>query len=330
MPNKLEHGDTIGIISPSSPVAAYCPIRFKRSVKELQRLGFNIKIGKNALNKLGHLAGSVKERAFDFNQMVKDPKVKMIISTIGGYNSNQLIEHIDFQQIVENPKIILGYSDFTSLLLAINTKTGLTTYMGPSLLPQFGEYGGIDPFTFYWFNKMICSGDLNGKLLPSSRWTEEFLLWDKEDIRPKKYKINPGYLTIKEGVAEGKVISGNMGAMLSLAGTQYFPDFKDKILFLEDDPEETPGSIDRYLTQFRHLEVYNKITGLVIGRFHSNVGFSDDYPLSEIIIKATEGFNFPIIINADFGHTDPMATIPNGINAKLISSRGNSKIKFIN
>lgn len=252
----------------------------------------------------------------------------MIISTVGGSNSSQLLEYIDYNSIITNPKIIIGYSDFTSVLTAITVKTDLVTYYGPALLPQFGEFEGINPYTLNYFKKNLCENISNFEVKPSKYWTEEFLAWDKEDTKPKKYNKNKGYKLLKTGIGEGIIVGGNMGTLLSLAGTSYFPDFNNKILFLEDDPDETPGTIDRYLTQFRHFKIFEKINGLVLGRFHTNVNFCKDYPLEKIILEATKGYQFPIILDVDFGHTEPMITIPLGNQAKIIAQNNNTKIFF--
>ncbi|MED3765241.1 hypothetical protein [Ureibacillus terrenus] len=170
----------------------------------------------------------------------------------------------------------------------------------------------------------------NDELLipPSKYWTSEFLAWDKEDIRPRQLIKNDGPLIIKEGRARGKILAGNMGTMLLLAGTEFLPSFDNKVLFLEEDEQENPGTIDRYLTQLRHMGVFEKINGIVVGRFHPKVEFSQDYTFVDIICQATKGYDFPIVYNVDFGHTDPMMTIPNGIDVKVEASNNNVTILF--
>lgn len=325
-PKGLEKGDCIGIVSTSSPVAYSCPRRLKRGINELELMGFKVKIGKSVGKKNGHLAGSVNDRLNDIHNMVSDPEVNAIMNTIGGFNSNQLIEELDYGLIKANPKIFIGYSDFTAVLLSIHKKADLVTFMGPAVLPQFGEYGGVFPYTYLQFEKVLMKREEICEIPPSDFWSSEFLSWDEEDIRPRKLVPNPGPSTIKAGIMEGQALSGNMGTMLLLAGTSFFPNVNGKILFLEDDDEESPGTIDRYLHHFRHLGVFDKIKGLVIGRFHPKVNLSESKSLAPIVLQATEGYNFPIVINADFGHTDPMMTIPNGIRVKVKASYNDIKI----
>ncbi len=327
-PKLLKPGDTVGIISTSSPVAAACPNRFQRGISELESMGFKVKIGKNALKRIGHLAGTVEERLEDLHEMFQDHEVKAIINTIGGYNSHQLLEYIDYNLIKQNPKIILGYSDFTAILLAIHKKSELITFMGPALLPQFGEYGGMLEYTKKIFKDVLMTQNDEIRIPPSKYWTSEFLAWDIEDNRPRQLTKNEGPLIIKEGRARGSILAGNMGTMLLLAGTEFLPTFDNKILFLEEDEQENPGTIDRYLTQLRHMGVFEKINGIVVGRFHPKVEFSQDYTFIDIICQATKGYDFPIVYNVDFGHTDPMMTIPNGIDVEVEASNNNVNILF--
>ncbi|RLQ95377.1 S66 family peptidase [Falsibacillus albus] len=320
-PQRLKKGDAIGIISPSAGVAAVCPRRFERGVKTIESMGLKVKCGRNALKKDEYMAGSIEERVEDLHVMFQDPEVKAIITTIGGTCSHQMLEYLDFAMIRDNPKIFMGYSDITALHLAISKRSQLVTYLGPAILPQFGEFGGLLSYTNKAFEDLLVKGN-KVEYKSSHSFIMEHLWWDKEDNRKRDMTSNPGMKVLKEGTAEGEIIAANMGVMLLLAGTSYFPDLEGKILCIEDDEGETPSSIDRYLTQMRQMGIFGKISGLVVGRFHSNVGFKEGQ-LESILQRVTTGYNFPVIIGADFGHTDPMMILPNGIQASLKASNIN-------
>jgi len=328
-PPRLKKGDTIGIVSTSSPVAALCPNRFHRGIKALEEMGYRVKIGKHATKKKGHLAGTIEERLEDFHEMIIDKDVKVVLNTIGGHNSNQLLDALDYELIQQNPKIIIGYSDFTAVLHAIHQRSNLVTFLGPALLPQFGEYGGLLPYTKNYFTNLVEEPSDQLELKASDHWVFERLMWDKEDVRPRKQTRNEGPTVIREGQATGRILAGNLGTMLLAAGTPYLPSFKGRILFLEEDETEQAATFDRYLTQLRNMGAFEEISGLVIGRFHPDVPFHDDYPLSEILKVTTRGYDFPIIANVDFGHTDPMLTLPNGILAEISATSNDAAITLL-
>lgn len=135
-PARLSKGDTLGIISPASPTAGRVPGRFQRGIRAIEEMGFSVKIGKNAKKVRGHKAGTLQERILDFNEMFEDIDVKAIITSIGGYNSNELLPLLDYQLIRKNPKILCGYSDITSLHCGIHSQTGLVTFHGHKFCPS--------------------------------------------------------------------------------------------------------------------------------------------------------------------------------------------------
>lgn len=310
-PATLAKGDAIGIVSPSSPVAAFCPRRLQRGVEELQKRGFKVKLGKHVSERYKHTAGTVQQRVEDIHAMFIDEEVKAIVCTIGGLNSNQLLEHLDYDLIKAHPKIFMGFSDITALLNAVHAKTGLVTFLGPALLPQFAEFGGTLPYTWEYFEKTVMTGG-EIKIETSKEWTDEFTPWDKEDNRPRVMKPNDGIKMLKPGKASGIMVGGNIGTLLLLNGTPYMPSLQDVILCVEEDEVETPATIDRFFTQLRHIDAFSKVKGMLIGRFNSKVGFKKEDSLEDIVLDATKGYDFPILYDLDFSHTDPMITIPLG------------------
>lgn len=324
--NKLAKGSTIGIISPSAPLAGLVRNRAERGIKALEEMGFSVKVGNNAMKVRGYKSGTAQERAADINSFFSDNKIDAIFSFIGGNHSNQILQYLDFDLIKNNPKIILGYSDMTVLLLAIYVKTGMTTFYGPSVMNQFGEYPKIFPYTKEYFEKCLMSEDIIGKVEPSKEWTDEFLDWFAGDDlkRERNLKKNDGYIWIKEGACEGKLIGGCISSLMHLRGTEFWPDFKDSILFWEI-PEgsefskgETIYNVDAYLTDLKLNNVFDKISGMIIGRPFC-YSEEDNSSLIEVIKEQTMEYDFPILFNVDIGHTDPMITLPIGRKASLDS-----------
>ncbi|GIW65574.1 MAG: LD-carboxypeptidase [Candidatus Parcubacteria bacterium] len=328
-PPKLKLGDTIGLISPSAPLAGLVPHRTKRAIKMLNNMGFKVKIGKNALNITGYTAGSPKERAEDINLFFKDKEVKAIICFIGGNHSNQVLKYLDFNLIKKNPKIFVGYSDATVLHFAFYTQANLITFYGPAALTQFAENPRILPYTEEYFKKALMEDKPIGVIKPSSCWTYEILDWfKKEDLRrPRKMKKNKGWQWLKQGKVEGPILGGCITSMMHLRGTKYWPDFTNKILFWEipeSDNDFTRGerieNIDSYLTDLELSGIFKKVKGMIIGRFF---GYSDKEKKEAIrLVKIrTTGYKFPILANVDIGHTDPILTIPLGVKAVIDCSK---------
>jgi len=153
--DKLKAGDTIGIFSPSSPITYSSPKRFERAMKYLSGKGFQIIEGKLTGKYDYYRSGNIKDRAEELNELIRDPEVKCIMSTIGGMNSNSILPYIDYEALKKNPKIIIGYSDVTAILLAIYAQTGIITYYGPALVASFGEFPPFVDETFQYFKEIL-------------------------------------------------------------------------------------------------------------------------------------------------------------------------------
>ena len=317
LPPRLSRGDTIGIVTPSVPAPAGAPRRFERGIAELERLGFRVRVAANARGSRGHRSGTIEERAADLHELFGDPDVHAILCAIGGFNSNSLLEELDYDLIRSNPKIFVGYSDVTALHAGIWSQTGLAVFLGPSLMMQFAEFDGIDPFTWEAWERTLMRSDPAGVLRPAEEWTDEFLAWDEADTRRRERRTNPGPRTVRAGTAEGSIVAANLATLLVVAGTRFWPELGGALLFLEDDETADVAILDRMLTQLRQLGVFEQIAGLAFGRFTTASELGPGSPLDEVVLDATRGFDFPIAADLDFGHTDPMFCLPWGVRARL-------------
>ena len=317
LPPRLEHGGTIGIVTPSVPSPAMAPRRFERGVAELERLGFAVRVAANARGSRGHRSGTIEERVADLHELFADPAVDAVLCAIGGFNSNSLLEQLDYELIRDNPKVFVGYSDVTALHAGIWSQTGLAVCLGPALLVQLGEFDGVDPYTWDSWERTLMSAGPAGVLASSDSWTDEFLPWDEADTRRRERRTNPGPRTVREGTMEGPVVAGNLTTVLALAGTRFWPSLVGALLCLEDDHNADVAILDRMLTQLRQLGVFEQVAGLAFGRFTTASDLGPGSPLDEVILETTRGFAFPIAADLDFGHTDPMFCLPWGVRARL-------------
>jgi muramoyltetrapeptide carboxypeptidase LdcA involved in peptidoglycan recycling len=285
-------------------------------------LGLNLTFGKHIYEIDEFNSSSIESRIDDIHAAFADPTVKMLITVIGGFNSNQLLRYIDYDLIKRNPKIICGFSDITALLNAINAKTGMITYHGPHYF-NFGDKLGFD-YTLEYFKKCLMQMS-PFQMSPSEKWSEDKWI-GKQDSR--KWEDNDGYWIINEGEAEGRIFGGNQCTFNLLHGTEFLPSFANTILFIEDDDMADPATFDRDLQSILHQPFSDGIKGIVIGRLQKNFGMTKSL-LDHIIKSKRELKNVPVIANVDFGHTTPILTIPIGGTAKIRACGDNPKIEIV-
>ncbi|HHT02365.1 MAG TPA: LD-carboxypeptidase [Firmicutes bacterium] len=311
----LKPGDTVAIVSPSAGIASVTPERFERGLTRLQAAGYQVKVMPHARTRCGHRAGSYQEQAADINMAFADPEVQAIMATTGGYTSNGVLPYLDWDVIAANPKLFIGYSDITVLVTAFHVRTGLVTIQGPCLLPHFGEFPDMWDYTLAGFQSIV-QGD-TPTYRPSSEWAEEFLRWDREDHRPRKRIPNQGWQVMHPGRARAPLIGGNLAMLQALAGTRYFPATKGCLLFLEDDQEASLPWWEMRLNQMRSLGLFDGIAGLLIGRPELLQQPTRSFGFPELLQEQFGNDEFPIVYQVDYGHTEPMMTLPLGIEAEL-------------
>lgn len=295
--DKLKKGDTIGVIAPSSAVDKDDLEPINNSVLLMESAGFHIEFGKNVFkNTLGYGA-TPKEKAQDINDMFANKNIKAIFCLSGGFNSNTTFEYLDYEVIKNNQKPICGFSDSTSLTNMIYEKTGVITFNGPTfkaLTTWATEYG----------YKEVIKRFVDGSL--------EF--GEPEDE----------FVTIKDGVAEGCLVGGNLSLTNEMSSGKYSIDFQDKILFIEEFCLETPPElVSNYLYNMKQNGVFDKIKGIWVGNYDGSVA------LEKILLDVLQDeYHFPIIKSNNFGHTEKKTVIPVGGKAKIDTTK-DRKIELI-
>ena len=312
-PPKLKHGDTVGIISPSSPITKDLLPQFNKGIKTLEKWGLQIKIGPHVFDKYYYSAGKREDRIADFNSMWDDPEVTMILMTLGGATAMQLVNAIDYKNITKHPKIFAGISDGTILLNAINAKTNLVTFHGPDLMFTFGQK--ITPMVQENIIATFFKGNIE-LLKPNSYW---------------KYEKDPnlkytGWKWLREGTATGQLVGGHTNCLLQLLYAGYGPDVQGKILFLEG----TGGinGLDRQFTSMRLHGVFDKIAGLILGWFddHTLADKEQTREVGETILEITEDYSFPILEIGELGHNVENYVLPIGCQATIDSETNSFSI----
>ena len=296
IPNRLKKGDTIGVVAPSNPIIGENIEEIKKAKEIVEKDGFKVKFSKNLFSNTNGYSATAKEKAEDINSMFYDKEVKMIWCAKGGENSNTVFEYLDYELIKNNPKIICGYSDITSLTNIIAAKTGLVTFSGTNF-------------------KTIATDETNYSYKEAIKRFVE----GKLEIGEAQEE----YITIKEGIAEGELIGGNLSLVRGLVEGKYKIDFQDKILFLEELGFETgPALASNYLYYLKQNGVFNKLKGLWIGNYEHESKISLEKIIMDVIGSE---YKIPIIKSNNFGHIETKTVIPIGTKAKIDTSK---KIKI--
>ena len=299
IPARLKIGDTIGVIAPSNPIINENIEEVEKARKIIENLGFKVKYGKNLFSNTNGYSATAKEKAEDLNKMFADKDVKIIWCAKGGENSNSIFEYIDYENIKQNPKIICGYSDITSITNIITEKTGLVTFSGTNF-------------------KTIATDETDYSLKQViNRFVDANLEIGTSD---DNYKI------IRSGQAEGRLIGGNLSLTRALVAGKYSIDFTDKILFLEELGFETgPALASNFLYYMKQNGVFDKIKGIWLGNYTHESGVKLEKILLDVIGNE---YDFPIIQSENFGHIENKTVIPIGTKAK-IDTFGIQKIKLL-
>ncbi len=297
-PPRLRKGDMIGIVAPSGPVQMQ---KLQKGIEYLKNNGFAVSLGKYTVRNTGYLAGTDRERLEDFTKMIVDPNVKAVFFARGGYGIQRILHLVDYNLIKNNPKIIVGYSDATAIQLAIFQRTKVVTFSGPMVATDFcADSIPNKTETHLWelLNKIP-----NAKL---------FHTYNSEDLE-----------VVHPGSAEGHLLCGCLSVILGCLGTSYCPEFYGAILVLEDIGEEE-YKIDRAFTTLRHHEIFQKINGLVLGRFVQSEqpsGETGTININDIVKPLAQEFNVPTLTNFDYGHVPAKLTLPIGVKVKIDTNR---------
>ena len=313
---KLKAGDKIAVFSPSSPVTATVPVRYARGRAYLQEKGYEIVEGSLTGKRDFYRSGSIQERAEELNALIRNPDVRCIMAAIGGMNSNSILPYVDYDALMRDPKLIVGYSDVTALLLGIYAKTGLVTCYGPAMAASFGEFPPYVDETFRYFEDIAAGRAEIPHLLPTPGiWTDEFIDWKTQD-RAKAGNENC-LLTVRSGAAEGRLIGGNLNTMQGVWGTEYMPEIRRGDILLIEDSLKDAATIERGFSLLKLSGIFDKIGGLILGKHEKFDDMGSGRMPHEILAEVMGPVDFPVLAQFDCCHTHPMLTLPIGVRARL-------------
>ncbi len=302
MLRKLPEKGTIGVIAPAFPADQE---KTQKGIDYLKAKGFNIVEGKSLTARHWYFAGNDALRVEDLHRMFTDPEVDAIFCARGGWGTLRLLDQLDYDLIARNPKMLVGYSDITTLHLAIWHKTRVPGMSGPMVAVEMA--GNMLPFTaeHFW-----------GQVFNDRPWYEFSFGTEVESVK------NPGRV-------ESVLIGGCLSMVAHQLGTPYMPELNGAILFLED-VGEPPYKIDRYLAQLKQAGIFDEIAGLILGQF---LDCEDDNPtrkqvkLETILQDYFKEATYPVVFGFPYGHGMRKFTMPIGVKAVLDTDQKLLKIQ---
>ena len=302
-PKRLEKGMTVGLIAPAG--ASNNRQQVLHAIDVLKSLGYRVKEGNNLYRRTQYLAGTDLERAEDINWAFSDPEVDAVFTLHGGYGTMRTLPYLDYETIRKNPKIVIGYSDITGLLLGIHAKTGLATFHGPCGVSTFSEY------TLDEYKKVVVNPSKTAVI--GAPPVKEY----PEGQAERANRI----MSFHGGKGRGRLIGGNLSLVSPLVGTPYLPDMDGAILFLED-VNEAFYRLDRMLTHLLLAGVLEQLSGIVMGKFTKIPDDGYTFYLEEIIEQLLVPLGIPVVRGLMIGHVADKTTVPLGVMAELDGDTG--------
>ena len=298
-PPALKPGSKVGIIAPASNIK---PELLKAGAEGLRARGYEPVYSPGILDRDLYFAGTIDRRARELEEMLERDDIAALICARGGYGANYLLERIDFKKFVNRPRILVGYSDNTSLLTAIHDRTGLVTFHGPMVTKDFASPDGVESSS--WQNAVSGTPTWS---VPAN-----------------------GVQVLRPGAANGKLYGGCLSLLVASLGTPFEIQTDETILFLEDIGAK-PYQIDRMMVQLRLAGKLDRVRGFIFGEMLDCVQPNgQDYTLQEVIMRVLDRYRVPIIYGVRSGHVSGAnITLPIGVQAELTANGSNPKLKIL-
>ena len=303
-PPRISPGQRVALIAPAGPLSERDDLA--RAQWLCAGLGVEPVPGAHCLDRHGYLAGTDEARLADLNHALTDPSIDAVWCLRGGYGVTRILDNVAFGAFAARPKPVLGFSDITALLVALHQVTGVTTFHGPM------SRAPLTSFSRGHLERVLMAAAPAGRLgtLPPPAGV----------LAPR----SPRLVTLREGIADGPLVGGNLTLLAALAGTRYFPDLDGAILFLEDVGEDL-YRVDRLLAQFRMLGALDGLAGVLIGQFtdmQRGAGDGGALRFDEVLETYLLPLGVPVAYGFPFGHVDDQWTLPLGVRARLDAGRG--------
>jgi muramoyltetrapeptide carboxypeptidase len=310
MLKRLRGGCKIGVFTPSGSFPRKDHKVYKKAKCFFETQGFVIKEGSLTGKRDFYRSGSVRQRANELNQLLRDPEIECLIALTGGLNSNSLLPYIDYTLLKRFPKIIVGMSDITAILLAVYSRTGIVPFYGPNL-NLYGYQSDFAEISFRNFSRILIDKNGTGCTIKEEDHRTSVFHNNKEKIKKVRWR------SIQSGTCRGRLIGGNLDTIYGIWGSKYMPEIKGgDILFLED-VQKSASHMEKLFSLLKVNGVLDKISGVILG-IHSNYDSQKSGRESyEILKEIMDRPEIPIVADVNCAHVNPMLTLPLGVRVEL-------------
>ncbi|MFE9023553.1 LD-carboxypeptidase [Streptomyces sp. NPDC007808] len=306
----------IGLWTPSSPAPHLFPKRMARATAALRAAGWEPVTAPHTLGSHRMGAAEPAEVAEDLHRLLRDTSVGAVMATTGGYTAMEVLPWIDYGLVRRRNVPVIGYSDVSCVLWAMAAQGVRSLIHGPMAVSEFGHFGGPFPYALDSLRGAL-RGHGTTVLRPPSEYTDDDPWWDRDDERPLTMRTATPWRVLRHGVAQGRLLAGCLFSVTSLFGTRYWPDVSGRVLFLEDFGTG-PDQLVPLLAQWRLSGQLESVAGVVFARRarpgRAASGWAD---FDDTVLRAFDGIDVPIVTDVDFGHTEPMLSLPLGAEVRL-------------
>ncbi|MCD2256392.1 S66 family peptidase [Agrilactobacillus fermenti] len=307
----------IGFYSASTPITALSPQRFQRAKQFLRQQGVHLTAGRLTGKQAGYRSGSIQARADELNELIHEPKIDVIMSTIGGTNSNSILPYIDYDYLNKHPKTFVGYSDATALLLAIQTQAPECRVLyGPALVASFGEWPPYVSQTWHYFEQVLHAKPNQAVTLTAPEyWTDKRGNWETFEHEKQKYANAWHYKN--QSVLKGRLLGGNLNTMYGIVASKYCPRFTDNDILFIEDAEKDAATVEKNFAMLKDAGILDVVKGIVLGKHALFDSENTKKRPIDILQEVLNEPQKPIIYDYDSCHTIPMMTTPLGAEAVI-------------
>ncbi len=325
-PGRLAPGDSVAVVSPSWGGPHAFPHVYDHGLAVLRSWGLRVVEYPTTRASPAQLLAEPARRAADLNQAFADPAIRAVITSIGGDDSIRLLPLLDEAVIAANPKILLGYSDATTLL-ALARRLGVVTFHGPSVMSGISQVAALPPVFGQHLRQMLFEPSASYVYPRFETFSEGYPSWHDPGavgLINSPQRDGGWHVLQGSGRVTGELFGGCLEVLDWIRGTHAWPDREEwvgRILFFEPSEEKpTPVQVERILRSFGALGVFDGVVGIAVGRGRDQLAHEADAFKQSILSVVAGEFgrsNLPIVANLPFGHTDPQWVLPLGIRAEL-------------